>query len=177
MDTTRVLVVDDDECMVKLLQAKLKTAGIDPSVAYSADEAIQMMTRGLYWIVVADIHMPGMSGVDLVSALKNLSPLVQVIMITSDTSLGRVIECVDRGAIVTRSATMPLPHVLVPIPESRHAGIDAVGVDLLDNLCDFLRFDMALLVDTVSAALTRGARWIGQVRSTQTQTCTVEAQR
>lgn len=133
MDTTRVLVVDDDESMVKLLQAKLQAAGIDPNVAYSADEAIQKMTRDLYWVVVADIHMPGMSGVELVSALKNLSPLVQVIMLTSDTSLGRVIECVDRGAV------------------------------------DFISKaeDLTLLVETVTAALKRGARWIRKVGATQ----------
>ena len=74
MDTTRVLVVDDDESIVKLLQAKLKAAGINPNVAYSADEAIKKMNRDLYWVVVADIHMPGMSGVDLVSALEEPQP-------------------------------------------------------------------------------------------------------
>lgn len=136
MDTTRVLVVDDDESIVKLLQAKLKAAGIIPSVAYSADEALQKMNRDLYWVVVADIHMPGMSGVDLVSALKNLSPLVQVIMLTSDTSVGRVIECVDRGATDFISKTE----------------------------------DLGLLVETVSLALERGARWIGQVGATRVPT-------
>ena len=140
MDTTRVLVVDDDESIVKLLQAKLKAAGINPNVAYSADEAIKKMNRDLYWVVVADIHMPGMSGVDLVSALKNISPLVQVIMLTSDTSVGRVIECVDRGATDFISKTE----------------------------------DLGLLVETVSSALERGARWIGQVGATRAPTLTAK---
>ena len=142
MDSTRVLVVDDDESMVKLLQAKLKAAGIEPNVAYSADEAIRKMTHGLYWVVVADIHMPGMSGVDLVSALKNLSPLVQVIMLTSDASVGRVIECVDRGAVDFIS---------------KSEGLD-------------------LLVETVTTALRRGARWIGQVNAARAQEPTAQAQ-
>lgn len=136
MDRTRVLVVDDDESIVKLLRAKLEASGIIPHIAYSANEAIDKMPRDLYWVVVADIHMPGTSGVDLISALKNISPLVQVIMLTSDTSVGRVIECVDRGAIDFIS---------------KSEGLD-------------------LLVETVTAALKRGGRWIGQVGAAQAQT-------
>ncbi len=108
MKKDNVLIVDDDKCLATLIKARLGAVGIEPDVAYAADEAIEKMQKNLYGVVLADIHMPGMSGVEMVSALKNANPLVQVIMLTSDVSLGRVIECVDRGAMDFFSKTEDL---------------------------------------------------------------------
>ncbi len=93
----------------RLLQSKLGAAGIVSDAADSAAKALQMMERHLYFVVVADIHMPGTDGVALLSALKRLSPLVQVIMLTGDASIEQVIECADRGAIDFFSKQEPLP--------------------------------------------------------------------
>lgn len=57
------------------------------------------MTRARgYAVVVADINMPGMDGIELLEALKSQSSLVQTIMLTSESTMSRVIECLDRGA-------------------------------------------------------------------------------
>lgn len=99
MARIKVLVVDDDESIIRLVQEILGTAGIDSDAASSAADALAMMDKNPYSVVVSDIHMPGMSGVELISALKKVSPTVQVIMLTSDSSFKRVVECVDRGAV------------------------------------------------------------------------------
>jgi len=105
----KVLVVDDSPMISRLLQSKLGAAGIASDASDSAAKALQMMERNLYFVVVADIHMPGTDGVALLSALKRLSPLVQVIMLTGDASIEQVIECADRGAIDFFSKQEPLP--------------------------------------------------------------------
>jgi DNA-binding NtrC family response regulator len=99
MEQMPVLVVDDDAIVRKVVQKRLARIGLGTEEAASAAEALAKMEKCLYPIVIADIHMPGMSGVELVAALKQRSPLVQVIMLTSDACLERVIECMDRGAI------------------------------------------------------------------------------
>ncbi len=130
MDPRRVLLVDDDEDIVRLLQLKLKTADISAEVAYSAQEALEKMSKSLHWVAVTDINMPGMSGVELLSALKRQSPLVQVIMLTGEASLDCVIDCVDRGAVDFFSKAAPWDD----------------------------------LVDAVTIAQTRAARWVSMLR-------------
>jgi len=98
MVSQQVLVVDDDVDVADLVSAKLAAAGISAGTAYSAKDALQQMEQKPYSIVVSDIHMPGMTGVELISALKQFNPLVQVIMRTADATMGRVIDCADRGA-------------------------------------------------------------------------------
>lgn len=99
MNHVRVLVVDDDPDVLDLVRARLAQAGIATDGAGSGQEALTRMREHLYVVVVADIHMPDISGVKLVSALKEISPLVQVIMLTADSSIQQVVECVDRGVV------------------------------------------------------------------------------
>ncbi len=99
MTRARVITVDDEPMITELIRFKLKAAGIECDVAGSAEEGLRLMQQNLYFVVIADIHMPGMSGVELVSALKEVSPLVQVIMLTADATPEQVIACADRGAI------------------------------------------------------------------------------
>ncbi|MFQ5461873.1 MAG: response regulator [Phycisphaerae bacterium] len=123
MKKTNILIVDDDQDLAALINARLGDEGMASDVAYSADEAIAKMNRGLYDVVVADIHMPGMSGVEMVSALKNANPLVQVIMLTSDVSLGRVVECVDRGAMDFFSKTEDLAALLEAVRAAQRRAV------------------------------------------------------
>lgn len=99
MNSNKVLVVDDDPSIVRLVSARLKKAGLTCDTALSAEEALKLMQQHLYFVVVADLHLPGLSGDKLISALKQISPLTQVVVLTGDASLQQVIACVDRGAV------------------------------------------------------------------------------
>jgi len=99
MTRTKVLAVDDDKLVTELVRFSLERVNIACDTASSAERALQLMGRNLYAVVVADIHMPGMGGVQLISALKAISPLVQVIMLTCDNSMEQVIACADHGAV------------------------------------------------------------------------------
>ncbi len=99
MSRCKVLLVDDDVDVTDMIRLRLARESIPCDTAASAEAALEMMRQNLYQVVVADIHMPGMNGVQLVAALKQISPLVQVIMLTADASVGRLIEAMDRGAI------------------------------------------------------------------------------
>lgn len=99
MSQARVLVVDDDRDMLQMVRMQLARVGIHSDGASTPDEGLAKMERQMYPVAILDIHMPGMSGVDMLEALKRRNSLAQVIMLTSDASMERVIECMDRGAI------------------------------------------------------------------------------
>ncbi len=112
MNPARVLVVDDDESMLRLVRMRLGNAGIAADTALSAEDALTIMRTNLYYVVILDINMPGMSGVEMVEALKQRNPLVQVIMLTVEASFGRVLDCVDRGAVDFFTKTEDLSEMI-----------------------------------------------------------------
>jgi DNA-binding response OmpR family regulator len=112
MDHPKVLVVDDDPDVVALVRLELGRAGIHSDTADTAQAGLSLMQKNLYHVVLLDIHMPGMSGVEMLEALKRHNGLVQVIMLTSDACFERVIECMDRGASDFFSKTSSL-HPIV----------------------------------------------------------------
>ncbi len=119
MASSKVLIVDDDPAITNLVQQLLQKTGIEADTAGSADDALACMEKNSYSIVLLDIHMPGMSGVEAISAFKQRSPLVQVIMLTGDVSVSKVIECVDRGAIDFFSKT----ENLAALPDAVYAAL------------------------------------------------------
>ena len=83
----RVLVVDDNEGVLDLLRDVLGGLGHQVEVAESADEALGLIERGSFDVVVADIVMPGRSGIELLHAVRAATPRVPVIVITGYPSL------------------------------------------------------------------------------------------
>lgn len=96
---TRVLVVDDEPIVRSLVSRQFSKLGIAIDQADSAETAQRMMRKSLYHVVICDLNLPGISGVELLPKLKAISPLVQVIMLTGDANLMTVLESLENGAI------------------------------------------------------------------------------
>lgn len=99
MAAAKVITIDDDPVITQIVRSRLEDAGIPCDSADSAEAALRLMQDHLYFVAICDIHMPGMDGVQLISALKEISPLVQVVMLTADACVAQVISCADRGAV------------------------------------------------------------------------------
>lgn len=80
-----VLLVDDDQACLGLLSDVLEAMGIETETARDGEEALRMIYRGDYRIVLSDWQMPGMSGVDLCRRLRHrpLSEYIYFILLTS----------------------------------------------------------------------------------------------
>jgi DNA-binding NtrC family response regulator len=94
----RVLVVDDDAAVARVLQAGLLEAEIAVKCAGSAEEAMRVMQRHRFDIVVTDVKMPGASGMGLLSFLHQQWPEIPVILITAHGSVRMAVEAMREGA-------------------------------------------------------------------------------
>lgn len=95
----RTLIVDDEPIITRIAAQQLAAAGIPADEVASAEEALNLMRRNLYNVVVCDIDLPGMSGLELIPKLKEISPLVQVVMLTGKPNFATVLNSLTSGAI------------------------------------------------------------------------------
>ena len=79
---TRVLVVDDEQFMVHTLAKILELMGYEPVCAYGGREAFRIYLSRPVDLVITDLHMPDMSGLELLTSMKAHNPAIPVILIT-----------------------------------------------------------------------------------------------
>jgi len=98
-DDYRILVVDDEDEIVNMICRNLELEGYDVEGVTSPDDAIERIKQENFQIVVSDIKMPNMSGVELLKEIKRIDGIVQVIMITGYVTPSNIISCLSNGAI------------------------------------------------------------------------------
>ncbi len=108
----RVLVVDDDTAMCDVLVEDLEQRGFSVRSATSGASALDRLREVSFDVVVTDVMMPGMSGIELCSAVRELDPELPVVVMTAFGSLDAAIEAIRAGAY--DFVTKPLePEALV----------------------------------------------------------------
>jgi len=94
----RVLLVDDEKEFTELLSERLEVRGFKTRVANDGDEAISKLKEENADIVLLDVMMPGKSGIETLKEIKQLWPLVEVIMLTGHGTVETAIEGMKVGA-------------------------------------------------------------------------------
>ena len=94
----RILVVDDEKDFVEMFSLRLTRQGEKVSVAYSGQEALDLLEKNRIDVVVLDIRMPGMDGIETLKRIKASYPLVEVIMLTGHGSTETAVEGMKAGA-------------------------------------------------------------------------------
>src|SRR5262252_4621006 len=104
----RILVVDDDNLLRKLVTEQLSRSDFDATPAPSARAALAALRDNDYDVVLLDVMMPGMSGLEALREIRKLEDPPEVIMLTADTSLQTGIEAMRHGAYdyLTKPATL-----------------------------------------------------------------------
>lgn len=111
----KVLVVDDEERFRTTLAKMLAAQGLAVQTAASGEEAMEKLQAGPWDIVLLDIRMPGMGGLKTLSAIKEASPLTEVIVLSGHASLDAAMELMQRGAYDYLLKPCPVEEVLAKI--------------------------------------------------------------
>jgi two-component system, NtrC family, response regulator PilR len=93
-----ILVVDDEASILELLEIMLKREGYSVALADSAEAAIKQVGKSKFDVVITDIAMPGMSGIELLAKVKQASHDTAVIVITAHGSTESAVEAMKLGA-------------------------------------------------------------------------------
>ncbi len=94
----RVLIVDDEAGMRHSLQRLLGPAGYEVSTARSGAEALALVKETPFDVIVLDIQMPGLSGLDTLSRLREIDPKLPVVLITAYGTSEAAMQAIELGA-------------------------------------------------------------------------------
>ncbi len=95
----RVLLIDDEELFVEVLALRLQARGMTVSTATSVKEAFKKVEEESYDVIVLDLLMPEMDGLEVLNILKMRKPEVPVIVFTADFAPERLKEAMQLGAL------------------------------------------------------------------------------
>src|SRR5262245_26600413 len=98
MSKARVLIVDDEKSMRDLLSITLEKEGYDVETAAGGELAIEMLHRETVDVVITDLRMPKVDGLQVLRAGKEISPDIAVIVITAVASTETAVEARKLGA-------------------------------------------------------------------------------
>ena len=95
---TKILLVDDEKDFVEMLSLRLKEVGEKVTSAYSGQECLEKLEKNNIDVVILDIKMPGMDGMEALKEIKKRFPLVEVIMLTGHGATETAVEGMKTGA-------------------------------------------------------------------------------
>ncbi|GJL67242.1 MAG: sigma-54-dependent Fis family transcriptional regulator [Nitrospirales bacterium] len=98
MSPARVLIVDDDVETCALLHEIMEKEGYDVCMTHDGQTALDLMTAKPPDVVLSDIQMPGINGIELLTSIHERQPEIQVILLTAYGSLHTAVEGIKAGA-------------------------------------------------------------------------------
>jgi cyclic di-GMP phosphodiesterase len=116
----RVLLVDDEEAIRLSLSTFLTRSGYEVETAASAVQALEMLDAGRFSLMLSDIRMPGMTGVELVPKALASSPDLAIVMLTAVNDAPTATEALSRGAMGYLTKPVELPDLHESILKALH---------------------------------------------------------
>ncbi len=94
----KLLIVEDEDTLCESLQRVFRREGYEVDIAGSAESAFSLLETKSYDLIITDIILPGISGIELLAKYKKRNPGQRVIVITAYASLVTAVEAIKAGA-------------------------------------------------------------------------------
>ncbi|MBI4243815.1 MAG: sigma-54-dependent Fis family transcriptional regulator [Planctomycetes bacterium] len=95
----KILIVEDEKNIANIIKFRLEEKDHTVDIALCADEALRLLSRKSFDIVLLDINLPGRSGLDVLQDVRNSSALLEIIMVTADTKIDDALKAIRGGAV------------------------------------------------------------------------------
>lgn len=118
MDELNVLLVDDESEFRETLVKRLRKRKLNAIGVQSGEEALEKLTEVPVDVVVLDVKMPGMDGIETLRQIKDKHPLVEVIMLTGHANMEVAIQGMELGAFDYLMKPMEIDELLYKVQDA-----------------------------------------------------------
>lgn len=117
---TRILVVDDEDTIRLVLAKYLRTRGFDVATAESGDAALETLAGAKFELMLCDVRMPGLSGVEIVPSALETDPDLGIVMLSAVNDAPTATEAMGRGVLDYLTKPIELQHLYEAVQRALH---------------------------------------------------------
>ena len=131
----KLLIIEDDAAFCQMLQKFLIRKGYDVDASFTAQDAKTKFKTTTYNLVLTDLRLPNYDGLQLLSDIKEVNPMTQVIVMTGYAEVGSAVEAMKKGAYDYISKPFTPEEILMQIQSALNEGVKEHSDNLskLDN--------------------------------------------
>lgn len=118
MNNIRLLLVDDEDDFRRTIAKRLKKRGMTPEEAGTGEECLAILEKNPVDVVILDVKMPGMNGIETLHHIKEKYPKTEVIMLTGHATTRDGVDGIKKGAFDYLSKPIELEHLLGKIKQA-----------------------------------------------------------
>ena len=118
MKNVQVLLVDDEVEFRETLIKRMKKRNVDITGVKSGEEALSALQRNPADVVVLDVRMPGMDGIETLKLIKKRYPLTEVIMLTGHANMEVAVQGMELGAFDYLMKPMDIDELLYKVEDA-----------------------------------------------------------
>ncbi|MDQ6870757.1 MAG: response regulator [Gemmatimonadota bacterium] len=138
---TRILIVDDEETIRLALRKFLRSRGYEVEIAGSGDQALQLLGKDTFSLMLCDVRMPGMTGVQIVPLARQIDQDLAIIMLTAVNDAATATEVLSSGATDYLMKPVELADLQQAVDRALQKRLELIEVRRLDML---IREEVAL---------------------------------
>ncbi len=119
MSIANVLLVDDEISFVETFSERLELRNFETSKAFGGQEALQVLEKNKnIEVVILDVKMPGMDGIETLAEIKRVNPLVEVMMLSGHADVASAIEGMKQGAFDYLMKPVDMDQIITKVTEA-----------------------------------------------------------
>jgi len=119
MSIANVLLVDDEAEFIEAFSERLELRNLEISKAFSGEEALEIMQKNhTVEVVILDVKMPGMDGIETLAEIKKRHPLVEVIMLSGHADVASAIDGMKQGAFDYLMKPCDMDQIIAKVTEA-----------------------------------------------------------
>ena len=119
MSIANVLLVDDEIEFVETFSERLEMRDLEISKAFSGEEALQVLEKNTnVEVIILDVKMPGMDGIETLAQIKSRFPLVEVIMLSGHADVESAIDGMKQGAFDYLMKPCDMDQIITKVTEA-----------------------------------------------------------
>lgn len=143
----QILIVDDENVQLEMLKGFLIKQGYGVDTAEDGKRGLEKFKRGSFDLILTDLRMPGMDGLQLLKEVKRLNPEVVVVMLTAYATVGTAVAAMKEGAYDYLTKPIELDELLLLIQRvSREIGLSQENRELKEQLREKFKVDFIVSI-------------------------------
>ena len=131
---TRILIVDDEETIRLALRKFLRSRGYEVEIAGSGDQALEILGTQFFSLMLCDVRMPGLTGVEVLPLARKRDPDLAIIMLTAVNDAATATEALSSGASDYLMKPVELADLHQAVDRALHKRAEQMEKRRLDKL-------------------------------------------